>query len=39
VSHGDVLPPDGSVVISIDKAGIILERNGIRRKISMVPII
>lgn len=39
VMIGDILPPDGSKVISISRTGIILEKNNIRRKISMVPII
>lgn len=39
VSVGDVLPPDGSVVMTIDKTGVLLEKNGVKRKISMVPII
>jgi hypothetical protein len=36
---GDVLPVDGSSVKAIDKYGIILEKDGVSRKISMVPII
>lgn len=39
VNIGDILPPDQSKVITIDKSGVILERNGIRKKVSMVPII
>lgn len=39
VHVGDVLPIDGSKVLSIDKSGLILERNGVKRKLSMVPII
>jgi type IV pilus biogenesis protein PilP len=39
VHIGDVLPADGSKVISIDKSGVVLEKNGERKKISMVPII
>lgn len=38
VSIGDVLQ-DKSVVISIDKSGVLLEKNGVRQKISLVPII
>lgn len=36
---GDVLPPDQSTVVSIDKYGVILEKNGVTRKMSLVPII
>jgi hypothetical protein len=39
VSIGDVLPADGAVVKAIDKSGVILERNGVKKKISLVPII
>lgn len=39
VHIGDILPVDGSRVVRIDKSGLILEKNGIERKISMVPII
>lgn len=39
VHVGDVLPIDGSKVVSIDSSGLILEKGGIRRKLSMVPII
>ncbi len=39
VSVGDVLPADGSLVISIDKSGVMLEKAGVKRKISLVPII
>jgi hypothetical protein len=39
VFSGDVLPPDGSKVISISKSGVILEKNGIRTLVSMVPVI
>lgn len=39
VNIGDFLPPDQSKVISIDRSGVVLERNGIKRKISLVPII
>lgn len=36
---GDILPPDGSKVIAIGKYGVILEKYGVRKKISMVSII
>lgn len=36
---GDILPSDGSKVISIDKSGVMLEKEGTKTKISMVPII
>jgi type IV pilus biogenesis protein PilP len=39
VSVGDILPPDGSKVISIDKSGVTLEKDGGKKKVSMVPII
>lgn len=39
VKNGDVLPGDGSVVIGIQRDGVLLEKNGTRRMISMVPII
>lgn len=39
VSTGDVLPADGSKVISIDKSGVVLEKDGTQKKLSMVPII
>lgn len=39
VSVGDVLPADGSVVKSIDKTGVVLERDGTRKKVSLVPVI
>lgn len=39
VMVGDILPADNSKVIFIDKTGVILEKNGMRKKISMVPII
>lgn len=38
VTMGDVLP-DGSTVLSIDKSGIILDKNGQQKKVSLVPII
>src|SRR3990167_3103606 len=39
VSTGDVLPIDGSKVVSIDRSGVLLEKEGVRKKISLVPII
>lgn len=36
---GDVLPPDQSTVVSIDRYGVVLEKDGVRRKVSLVPII
>lgn len=39
VSVGDILPPDQSKVVSIDRSGVILEKNGLKRKVSMVSII
>ena len=39
VSIGDVLPSDGSTVVSISRSGVVLEKDGAKRKISMVPII
>lgn len=39
VSVGDILPADGSKVISIDKSGVVLEKEGVKKKISLVAII
>ena len=39
VHVGDILPADGSKVISISKSGVILEKEGKRKKVSMVPVI
>ena len=39
VSRGDILPPDGSKVISINRSGVVLQKNGTQKTISMVPII
>lgn len=39
VSVGDILPPDGSKVISINKSGVTLQKDGTTRRISLVPII
>lgn len=36
VGVGDVLPPDGSVVLSISKNGVTIERDGNKRKISIM---
>lgn len=36
---GDVLPPDNSTVVAISKAGVVLQKDGARRKVSLVPII
>lgn len=39
VAVGDILPPDGSVVLTINRSGVLLEKGGVKRKISLVPII
>lgn len=39
VSVGDVLPQDQSTVVSIDKSGVVLEKDGVRKKVSLVPAI
>lgn len=39
VNAGDVISYDNSEVISINKEGIVLEKDNVRRKISMTPII
>ncbi len=39
VSTGDILPADGSKVVSIDRTGVVLEKEGDKKKISLVPII
>ena len=36
VSIGDVLPVDGAVVVSISRNGVILNKDGKRRKVSLV---
>jgi type IV pilus biogenesis protein PilP len=36
---GDILPPDNSKVISIDRYGVVLEKEGVKKTISLVPII
>jgi cytoskeletal protein RodZ len=35
VSVGDALPPDGSVVVSINKSGVILKKDEVKRKVSL----
>lgn len=39
VSIGDILPPDQAKVIAIDRSGVTLEKNGLKKKFSLVPII
>lgn len=39
VKAGDVLAADGSVVLGINRSGVLLEKEGKRTKISMVPVI
>lgn len=40
VFEGDVLPIDGSKILTIDRSGVLLElKDGTRKKVSMVPII
>lgn len=39
VGVGDLLPPDGSKVVSISKSGVVLDKNGQRKRLSLVPII
>lgn len=39
VHVGDVLPADNSSVVSIDKSNVVLEKDGVRTKISMVSVI
>ncbi len=39
ISVGDVLPSDGSKVISISSSGVVLDKDGEKKKISLVPII
>jgi hypothetical protein len=39
VSIGDILPPDGSKVVAIGKAGVVLEKDGTRKTVSLVPVI
>ena len=35
---GDILPPDQSTVVAIDKYGVLLENHGIQHRISLVPV-
>lgn len=39
VKAGDVLAADGSVVLGINRSGVLLEKDGKRTKVSMVPVI
>lgn len=39
VAVGDILPPDRSTVVSIGRTGVLLEKDGTRKKVSLVPII
>jgi len=39
VHVGDILPQDNSKVVNIDKSGVELEKDGVKTKISLVPII
>jgi type IV pilus biogenesis protein PilP len=39
VAIGDVLPADGSKVISIDRTGVVLEKDDVKKKVSLVSII
>lgn len=39
VHVGDILPADGSKVILINKSGVVLEKEGVKKKVSMVPVI
>lgn len=39
VAVGDILPPDGSRVASINRAGVVLEKDGEKTKVSLVPVI
>jgi len=39
VSIGDVLPPDGSTVVSINRSGVVLSKDGVTKKVSLVPVI
>lgn len=39
VHVGDVLPPDGSKVIAIGNTGVTIQKNGARKKVSLVPAI
>ena len=39
VSNGDILPPDQSTVVAVNKDGVVLEKDGIRKRLSLVPMI
>lgn len=39
VHVGDVLPADNSKVVSIDKSGVVLEKDGTKKTVSLIPII
>lgn len=39
VQVGDVIPADGSTVISISRGGVVISKSGVRKKLSLVPII
>lgn len=39
VSIGDILPPDGSVIVSIDRTGVVLRKDDEKKKVSLVPVI
>lgn len=39
VHVGDVLPPDGSTVTAISKDGVMLDKDGVKKKVSLVPVI
>lgn len=39
IAVGDILPPDDSRVVHIDRTGVILEKSGVKKKFSLVSII
>lgn len=39
VHVGDVLPADSSKVVSIDRGGVVLEKDGMKKTVSLVPVI
>jgi hypothetical protein len=39
VHIGDVLPLDNSKVVNIDRSGVVIQRRGVRKRLSLVPII
>lgn len=39
VQVGDVIPADNSTVVSINRSGVVLSKGGVRKKISLVPVI